>query len=82
VLASVGVEHGRQRAAFGDEPNGKRVDAVASVLFRKAFTLEHVAQVPAAVSADYLGAMTIRVGMAFDPARVLVIEAWPTAAGF
>jgi hypothetical protein len=53
---------------------------VARVLLREAFAFEHVAQVPAAVSADYLRAPTIRIRTAFDAARVFFIEAWPTAA--
>ena len=53
---------------------------MASVLRREAFPFEHVAQVPAAVSADYLRAMTVRIRTAFDAARVFFIEAWPTAS--
>ena len=77
---SVGVEDGRQFAAFGNEPDGKGVDAVAGVLLRKAFAFEDVAQVAAAVSADYLGATAIRVGTAFDAAGIFFIEAGPAAA--
>ena len=40
---SVGVEHGRQVPAFGDEPDGERVHAVASVLLREVFAFEDVA---------------------------------------
>ena len=77
---SVSVEYGRQFSAFWDEPDGKGVDAVAGVLLREAFAFKDVAQVAAAVGADYLRAIPIRIGMAFNALRVFFIEARPTAA--
>ena len=53
---------------------------MASVLLREAFAFKHVAEVAAAVSADDLSATAIRIGTAFDAARVFFVEAWPTAA--
>ena len=41
--ALVSIEHGRQFFAFGNESNGKGVNAVAGLLFCKAFALEDVA---------------------------------------
>lgn len=77
---SVGVEHGRQFPTFGDETDGKGVDAVACILLREAFAFEDVAQVAAAVCANYLRATSIRVGTAFDAAWVFFIEARPATA--
>ncbi len=39
----VSIEHGRQFLAFGNESNGNGVNAVAGLLFCKAFALENVA---------------------------------------
>ena len=78
--ASVDIEHGRQFLIFGDESDRKGIDAVAGVLLCETFTLEDVAQMTAAVSADYLRATTVRVGKALDAAPVLFIEARPAAA--
>ena len=75
------VEHGRQFSAFGDEPNGERVDAVSGIFLGEAFAFEHVAQVAAAVGADDLSAAPVRVLMTFHAARIFFIEAGPTAAG-
>src|SRR5215213_3607485 len=53
---------------------------MAGVLLREAFAFEDVAQVAAAVSAEYLRATPVRVGMALHAAWVFFIEARPAAA--
>jgi hypothetical protein len=78
--ASVGVEHGRQLTALGDEPDGEGVDAVARVLVGEALALEDVAEVAAAVGADYFRAPAVRVRVALDAPRVLFVETRPAAA--
>ena len=77
---SVVVEHGRQFPAFGDEADGEGVDAMAGVPLREVFAFEDVAQVAAAVGADYLGAMPVRVRMGLHSPGVFFIEAGPAAA--
>ena len=48
---------------------------MASVLFREAFAFKDVAQVAAAVGADYLRAIPIRIGMAFNASAAHVYRA-------
>ena len=77
---SVSIAHWRQFPVFGDEPDGEGVDAVTGVLIREAFAFEDVAQVTAAVGADYLRVTPVRILMTHHTARVFFIEAGPTAA--
>ena len=55
---------------------------MARVLLRKAFTFENVAEVSAAMRADDLYATPVRIWTTLDTARIFVVEAGPTAAGF
>lgn len=50
------------------------------VLLGEAFAFEYVAEMAAAVRADYLNATSVGVAMPLDAARVFVIEAGPAAA--
>ena len=55
---------------------------MAGVLPRKAFAFEDVAQVAAAMGADYLYATAVGVRMALHASRVFFIKARPAAARF
>jgi hypothetical protein len=70
---------GRQVPAFGDEPDGQRVHAMTGVLPGEAFPFEDVAQVTAAVGADYFCTTPVRVRMALHASWVFFIEARPAA---
>ena len=63
----------------GDESQGDRIDAVASVLGRHSFSAEDMSQVAVAIVAHNFGAKAIRVEMTVDGAGDLVIEAGPAA---
>jgi hypothetical protein len=78
--ALVSVEHDGQLFAFGNESNGKGVNAVAGVFIRKAFALEDVTQMGMAVSAKYFDASSVPVYMTLHALRVFFIEARPAAA--
>ncbi len=53
---------------------------MASVLLREVFAFEDVAQVPAAVGADYLCATAVGVRMALHASGIFFIETGPAAA--
>lgn len=53
---------------------------MAGVLLGEAFTFEDVAQMAAAVGADYLRAAPVRVRMSLDTVRIFFIKTRPAAA--
>ena len=53
---------------------------MAGVLLREAFAFEDMAEMAAAISADYLRATPVHVQMALNAPRVFFIEARPAAA--
>ena len=80
IAVLICVEHGRQFFAFWNKANGEGVDAVARVLFCKAFALEDVAQVRMAMSAENFCAPSIGIHMPLDTPWELIIKTRPAAA--
>ena len=80
VEGSVRVEHWRQFLGLRYEPDRERVNAVTSVLVSEAFAFKDVAQVTAAVSAEYLRATPVLIETALYAFWIFFIEAGPAAA--